>query len=188
MASLCLFSGSRCYGGLNLVQNGNFATGDFTDWNACGGNEVTSSYAGYLPRAGDRYFVVFGAVGGDSPLYQTISTIAGQSYEYSFWLAGNGTGDSDASVYWNDSLVSVIGSPVPNESWTEYSFTVTATGSRTDIGFGLRNDPSWDGLSDVSVTAIPTLPETTTIIAGASMLLPLGAGALRRLRKRSRPA
>ncbi len=190
LASLGLLSASQCYGNLNLVQNGNFATGDFTGWNASGGNEVAgaSNDYGYQPRSGDAYFVAFGAVNGDSLLYQTISTVAGYTYDFSFWIIGNGAGPSDASVYWNGFVISVIGSPVPDQPWTQCSFTVTATASSTDIGFGLRNDPSWDGLGDVSVTEISPVPDTSTIIVGASMLLPFGAGPWRMLRKKLRLA
>jgi hypothetical protein len=58
------------------------------------------------------------------------------------------------------------------------------TGSDT-LEFLCANDPSETYLDDVSVTAVP---EPTTLISGALMLLPFGSSVARRLRKKFQAA
>jgi hypothetical protein len=158
--------------GSNLVLNGNFATGDLTDWSSGGGNFVQSSFE-YSPPAGDEYFLAFGSVGSDSLLSQTIPTTTGGTYDFSFLVAGNGSGDSDLNAYWNGALIYTLGSPIPEQGYTEYSFTETAAGSSTAISFGLRNDPSYDALDNICVT--PTsgahVPEGGSSLAMATPAL-----------------
>jgi hypothetical protein len=163
--SALALAGFQAYG-QNLVQNGNFATGTLADWHSTGGNMVESSFAGYLPPPGDSYFLAFGAVHGDSSLQQTINTMAGKSYEFSFLVAGNGTGISDVNAYWGGHLVLTIANPIPNQPYTEYKVTEIATGPTTSINFGLRNDPSYDALDNIRVT-VPDSGSSLSLMATA---------------------
>ncbi len=185
MAGFLALAGFQCYG--DLVVNGDFATGDFTGWTLNGAfTGVAQSAAGYPAPPGDNYFVYFGSIGCDSYLSQTINTTPGAFYNFSFWVTGNGSGTSDLNAYWNGILVDTMG-PVPSENWTEYTFNEEAVSSTTVIEFGLRNDPFWDGLGDISVEeGQAVVPEPSTVITGAFMLLPFGAGAVRQLRKKWR--
>lgn len=174
-----VLAGFQCHG--NVVVNGDFSSGDFTGWTLDGAfTGVATSAAGYVAPPGASYFVYFGDIGTCAELSQTISTTPGDFYDFSFWVIGNGSGTSEFQAYWNENLVEAMG-PVPNQDWTQYTFVEQATSSSTVIDFGLRNDPFWDGLGDISVAPVP---EPTTAISSLVVLLPFGAGAVRQLRKK----
>ena len=66
----------------NLVANGNFATGDLTDW-TLGGNYATQYYGVFISAAGDgegasSYAVVINPSGSDGTLTQTLATTPGR--------------------------------------------------------------------------------------------------------------
>jgi hypothetical protein len=182
--------GCQCYG--NLVMDGSFQNGTVAPWTLAADDFDTgvATAFDYLPPAGDTYFLYFGQVGSDAMLSQTIATTAGHSYTFSFAVIGNGSGNvSDLHAYWNGALVYTIANPVPNQGWTPYNLTVTATGPTTVVSFGLRNDPSYDGLDNISVTpAVGVVPEPTTMLSAALMLLPFGSGAVRQFRKKLQAA
>jgi hypothetical protein len=166
IVSALALAGLQTYG-QNLVQNGNFATGNLTDWHTSGGGSVVeSSFDGYLPPPGDSFFLAFGAVHGDSSLQQTINTVAGKYYQFSFLVAGNGTGISDLNAYWNGTRVVAIPNPIPNQPYTEYRVTEQATGPTTKINFGLRNDPNFDALDNIRVT-VPDSGSSLSLMATA---------------------
>ena len=72
------------------------------------------------------------------------------------WVIGNGTSPSDVGFYFDGTPIVYI-DPILAQPWTEYSFTVTATGTDTFL-VGFRNDPSGDGLDSFSVTAFRKPP------------------------------
>src|SRR5208283_5928083 len=74
-------------GQANLVVNGGFETGDFTDWTVTGGGNFVDdgSSSGITPHTGN-YVAEFGASGEIDYLSQTLSTTHGASYLLSFWL------------------------------------------------------------------------------------------------------
>ena len=57
-------------------------------------------------------------------------------------------------VSWNGSTL-FDQSNIPAIGWTNMQFIVVATGTDTVLKFGFRNDPSYFGLDDISVSAIP---------------------------------
>jgi len=169
----------------NLVLNGDFQTGDFTDWTQ-GGNlgytGVCPGCAGYSPQGSSTYMAFFGPVGSDGTLSQTISDTSGQTYEFSFWVNGNGTGPSDFSAYWNSDL-ELYFDPVPNtDGWVVYNFFVTGTGDDT-ISFAFRNDPNYDALDNISLSSGVT-PEPASMLLFGSGLLAVGGMLRRRLANR----
>ena len=142
---------------VNLIANGNFATGDFTHW-TLGGN-YTSGQIFIDPNAegGSTYAAGLGSMGSDGTLSQTIATTAGQTYTLSFWLQNEGSAGNDFKAIWNgQTLLSLTNAA--QSGYTEYTYTVTATSSKTTLEFSAANNPSqWD-LDNILLTANGTSP------------------------------
>ena len=139
-----------------LVTNGSFATDSFSGW-TLGGNYAPLSYGPQVfidtnAEGGSTYAAGMGSVGSDGTLSQTIATKAGQTYTLSFWLQNEASGTNDFKAIWNgQTLVSLANAA--QSGYTQYTYTVTATGSTTTLQFSARNDPSqWD-LDNISLTA-----------------------------------
>jgi len=166
----------------NLIVNGGFESGALAPgWT--GGNGVTTVNGSIVPHSGN-FFLEFGAVGGDVSTSQIVATVLGQVYDLQFFYSrANGGTPSDLNVYWNGGapIYSEVNSPV--HGWVQYDFLVTGTGSDT-LTFGARNDPTWDGLDDVSLTAVSAVPEPATwALIGVCTL---GTGAFAAWNKRRR--
>ena len=148
--------------GTNLVANGNFATGDFTNWTLGGNDSNTPApqlYIDTTAQGGSTYAAAIGSMGADGTLSQTIATTAGQTYTLSFWLQNEGSTGNDFKAIWNgQTLLSLTNAA--QFGYTEYTYTVTATSSTTTLEFSAANIPSnWD-LDNISLTANGT--STTT--------------------------
>ena len=87
------------------------------------------------------FAAALGSVGSDGTLSQTLQTTAGQQYTLSFWLANNGSSPNDFTAKWNGASVLAL-TNAPSQNYTEYTFTVTATGSTSTLEFDARQDPS----------------------------------------------
>ena len=124
------------------------------------------------PHIPSTYAASFGATRGeDDSISQTITTVPGQSYTFSFWLANPFNDNSisnDFSAYWNGtqvlSLVDLGLSP-----YTEHTFTETATSSSTTIMFSGSDEPALAAgpeldLDDVSVTGLQAVPEPVSLL------------------------
>ena len=152
----------------NLVANGNFATDSFSGW-TLGGN-YTSSYFGpeiFIDtdaEGSSTYAAGMGSVGSDGTLSQTIATTAGQTYTLSFWLQNEASGTNDFKAIWNGQTLLSL-SNAAQSGYTEYTYTVTATGSTYDAGvLGHAKIPrQWD-LDNISLTANNTPPPDPTVI------------------------
>ena len=140
---------------------------------------MSSSGSGFDAQAGN-YYVLEGAIGSDGYLSQIFTDTPGQTLYVSGWVIGNGSSPSDVNFNF-DGVTYISFSPVPNQPWTRYSFTVTASG--LDIFLvGFRNDPSYDGLDSFSVSASP-VPETSTWAMMLAGLAGLGFVGYRASRK-----
>ncbi len=90
-----------------------------------------------------------------------------------FLVPGVGRYPSDLHVsFGGDLLVSLT--DAPPAAWTEYTEDVVATSNISVLDIAGRNDPSWDGIDDVSVVAIGTsslgsivMPPQTVTVTGA---------------------
>ena len=154
--------------GSNLVANGNFATGNFTDWTLGGNDATTSSGAVQIfidtdAEGSSTHAAGLGSMGADGTLSQTIATTAGQTYTLSFWLQNEGSGGNDfAAISNGQTLLSL--SNAAKFGYTEYTYTVTATGNTMTLEFSAANGPSqWD-LDNISLTANSTPPADPTVI------------------------
>jgi len=190
----------------NMVVDGSFedpsVSGTFTTINAgssigawtvtAGSVDLINNY--WQPAQGSQSVDVAGNINGT--IQQTISGITdGQTYLLTFYMAGNpdgdpttktlqaSMGDFSQSFTFNDT-----GYTKDNMGWTEESATFVATGdvlSFQDLSL-INGGPSPYGaaLDNVSLEAVPApIPEPSTVVAGAMMLLPFGVGAFRSLRK-----
>ncbi len=145
----------------NLLVNGSFETGDFTGWTQSGNlgyTSVTSGDYNGSPAEDGSYYVFEGPVGSDGFLSQTFTDTPGETLKITGWVIGDGAETSDVGFYFDSATLLYI-NPVPNQPWTEYTVYATATGSDT-FSVGFRNDPSFDGLDNFSVTA--AVPEAST--------------------------
>ncbi len=143
---------------VQLVQNGGFETGDFTDWTLNGDgysdNFVDDGSYWSIPPYSGNFFALMGEQGFLAYLSQTIPTTNGQIYLFSSWVnSPDSETPNECSIAWNgNKLFDKVNTGMLG--WTNFQYIVTATGSSTVIQFGFRNDNSYFGLDDVSVTAV----------------------------------
>lgn len=156
----------------NLVVNGGFETGDFSGWTLLSPSALTS--VGFDDPHSGIFSAGFGSVTSTDQLSQTLSTVAGQKYNVSFW-ADNGTPDAQSN---NLRVIfggqQIFGQPVSNTNYQLFSFQgIMATGNSTLFQvFGL-NSADRTHVDDISVTAAGT----STVPEPSSMAL-LGTGLL----------
>src|SRR5262249_55636393 len=137
------------------VQNGNFATGDLSNW-TLGGNYTAQPIGAEIfvvghGTAGSTNAVSMGSMGSDGTLTQTIATTPGQTYTLSFWLQNDTAGNNDFAAVWNgQKLLSLANAS--QFGYTQYTYTVTATGSTSTLQFSAKNDPSEFLLDNVALT------------------------------------
>jgi len=159
MAVLCLPSAALAGPqASNLIINGNFSTGDFTGWSTGGTfifSGVTTSNFDDYGRPGGAPYALLGPVGGDGTLSQSFADHAGQHLTVSFLLAVDGQTPNDFTASFDGAALLAV-SDAPAQGWTEYTYSVTATGLDT-LNFSFRDDPGYWALDGISVTqtAVP---------------------------------
>ena len=102
---------------------------------------------------------------GEGTLSQSLSTVAGQSYDLTFLLQSDtGTAAPDFfTTYVNGIAISPLSVlNVGQVDWTQYSAVFTASGASTTLEFAFRNDPSYFELTDVSIPE----PATLLVVGG----------------------
>jgi hypothetical protein len=155
------------------VGNGGFETGDFSDWSFSGNStynfadsvDSTDLFGSTLPDVNDSLFVhsgIYGAflgeIGSLGFLSQSLPTLPGQRYIFSFWLDNPAAGTpNEFSVSW-DGMNLFDNINLSKFAWTNMQFIVTASTANTSLQFGFRNDNDGFGLDDITVQLLPTAP------------------------------
>jgi len=196
MVVACALAASSAQASLNLVQDPGFEGGETgmvgfssSPWfNPSGNSDVIINSSD--PHSGSFNAALTSQTGESAILLQNITLTAGVGYTINFWLATPGGGPTPPpsigggtlSVDLNGVLAGTVslGAGSPH---TEYNLTATPVDSTAVLSFiwNTATPPSTLYLDDVSVA----VPEPTTMVAGALMLLPFAASTFRRCRRAS---
>jgi hypothetical protein len=137
-----------------LVQNGGFETGSFSSWTQSGNTAATSVTTSSSYVHSGKYGARVGPSGSLGYISQTVSTVIGQPYLLSFWFDNPKAGTPNQfDVSWNGTIL-FNQTNLAALSWTNVQFIVSASSTSTVLQFGLRNDPAYFGLDDISVTPV----------------------------------
>jgi len=186
-AVACLCAASSVRAALNLVQDPGFEGGETgtltlssSPWFSSFGNTEVS-ITNSNPHTGSFNAQMASASTSDSSeLLQNLTLTAGIGYTINFWAKTPGAGGTLA-IDLNGVTAGTLVIPA-GHVYTQYDLTatpVTSSGVLEFIWSSSSATPATLALDDVSVA----VPEPTTMVAGALMLLPFAASTLR-LRKK----
>lgn len=170
-------------GGAQLIQNGGFETGDFTDWTLSGNDgEFSVGSSPVPPNSGSScaQLNTFGTVLGF--IAQTVITEPGQNYQISFWwrFQDSFPPSSDSiTAYWNGTEVWTVKNGTKYNQWQNVQIIVSAPSSIGTISFGIAGGSSTAfGIDDVTLTSIAfnpaPLPDFIGLGYGPTTPPPLG--------------
>jgi hypothetical protein len=153
----------------NLLSNPGFETGSFSPWSHNGATVVSS----------DAHNGSYDASFGDlSDISQTVTTVVGEDYQFSFWEASTATGNSffdtgalTATVGTTVEKVITVGKNTAAHPYEEYEFNYVATSTSTAITFAAVSGESIFHIDDVFFGA----PEIDPSSCAAPIALLLGS-------------
>ena len=119
----------------NIVNNGGFEAGDFTGWTQSGNTGFTGVDS-FAANSGN-FGAFFGPVESLGYISQTLNTVAGMTYELSFFLRNeSGEGESispirpgggpvtqEFQVFWNGVMIFSIPPNSPPGAYTQFNFS-----------------------------------------------------------------
>lgn len=168
-------------GRASSITNGGFETGSFAEWTTESAASGSLLFVGGHSRSGaDAAW--FGAIGAqDDVLSQTFTTLPGESYVITFWLAHGGTGAAnDFNVQWDGTPLLALAN-TSRFGQRQYTFVTTALDDSTTLRFAGRDLLDYYYLDDVAVVPLPTPePATLSLLLGGAVLLGARARATRR--------
>lgn len=181
-ALICGFVAIADLAKANLLVNGGFEDPiDFFGW-------VTNpvSFPQYIvtdPVHGDQKAAqIAGFDSNPDTLSQTVSTVAGEYYELSFWRSqAGGAPPISLTVTWNGTEI-FSETNTGARPYEQFTFLVLATGSDLLV-FKSANNPSFTYLDDVSLDGVAAVPVPGALPLFASGLGLLGFAGWRRRRK-----
>jgi uncharacterized repeat protein (TIGR01451 family) len=101
-------------------------------------------------------------IGTSAGALQTITTQIGEGYVLSYWSFGSGQNTSTTSIYWGNTSVSALGTPVP-AGWTYQSVDLgLATTTSSTLTVLMRDDPSYSGVTNMRIEPYPKVNVTKT--------------------------
>jgi hypothetical protein len=160
IAAVCLnFCTATARG--EAITNGGFETGNFSAWTQGGDPSFTIvvTFGAYGDLPGPHSGADWAALGpdqADGTLSQTVSVIAGTTYDFSFWLVNDGSTPIDNHFYAAFDGATVLSlTNLPAQGWTQYSFLVTPSANTANVLFTFFDVPAHIGLDDVSLTEAP---------------------------------
>jgi hypothetical protein len=169
IASLALAGADALAG--NLVANPSFENDGgntsalicpISDWSGCSGINAGVTATRDPILAGHFAYLAIGTVGSLGYVSQTISTVAGQKYAFSFEFSSDGAPGNRFQAVWDGAILIDVTDSAFNPGWPLFdgtdvlSFSVTADSAASTISFGGQgNGTSFIGVDGVGVDAVP---------------------------------
>jgi hypothetical protein len=182
-----LFGGSAVYA--VLVVNGGFESNSFTGWTVATTTAPAPVVTNTAPHTGTYSAEFFDASQAD--ISQYVNVLFGGKYDIVLWLQVVDNDDSYVYVSLGGMLPKTYDFVSGTPGYIKETIPVLANAGSQLLD--IQVDTSNNGLGqvyldDVSINAATAVPEPSTMIAGALLLLPFGSGAIRQFRKKMQAA
>jgi hypothetical protein len=128
-------------------------------------------FGSVAPHSGS-FQAFFGPVGSTGGIFQDLTTVAGQTYNLTFWMYNFGGTPSSFSASWDGAVIpaSVLVDPGAFR-YTQFSFTgLLASGTSTQLAFTFQQNPSYFLLDNVTVTSGTPDGGNTLSLLGLAMV------------------
>jgi hypothetical protein len=196
MCGVLLVASASMANAQNIVLNPGFETAAVwqkSSWTI--GNTVpfgahSGSYSAINPGCHDGACITPLPSTLGSYIYQDLTTVTGQQYDFSFWYGvgaasgvQSGTANELEVLFGTNTVADLVN--VPTTGYKQYLYTVTASANSTRLQF-LAGSNGYGFLDDVSMTASQSTPVTTAPEPASFALMGTGLMALlfvRRQRK-----
>ena len=160
----------------NLIANGDFETGSLAPWVSAGMPGVTITTDAHTGVSAAKLNP------SNTILDQTVAIIGGSTYLLDFWAKADGAGLLTISLDGTAGFPPLFSPGTLGATYAHYFYTIKPlmAGSLT-FSWGTTGSAFID---DVNLVNLTPVPEPTTMIAGALLLLPIALSTLRGLRRK----